>query len=154
MAGADLNAPWRSFLSGRAGDNIVRLRHRMRHSLRSKAWNSMQRARPVGHGPLTASAGSIRVRIKRENDSAGMFGPGCGSGSLPKRHVSLPSSALPGRYPSAELEIMYLAKYWSERRDLNPRPPVPQTGALTRLRHAPTCFDGLLNPGGTKGGGL
>src|ERR1700731_3465053 len=27
--------------------------------------------------------------------------------------------------------------YWSERRDLNSRPPVPQTGALTRLRHAP-----------------
>src|SRR5256885_3683051 len=26
---------------------------------------------------------------------------------------------------------------WSERRDLNSRPPVPQTGALTRLRHAP-----------------
>src|SRR5215470_16854424 len=27
---------------------------------------------------------------------------------------------------------------WSGRRDLNPRPPVPQTGALTGLRHAPT----------------
>ena len=26
---------------------------------------------------------------------------------------------------------------WSGRRDLNPRPPVPKTGALTRLRHAP-----------------
>ena len=26
---------------------------------------------------------------------------------------------------------------WSGRRDLNSRPPVPQTGALTRLRHAP-----------------
>src|SRR6185437_8460158 len=30
------------------------------------------------------------------------------------------------------------ADCWSERRDLNSRPPVPQTGALTRLRHAPT----------------
>ena len=30
-----------------------------------------------------------------------------------------------------------LGEKWSERRDLNPRPPVPQTGALTRLRHAP-----------------
>src|SRR3954463_16135460 len=27
---------------------------------------------------------------------------------------------------------------WSERRDLNSRPPVPQTGALTGLRYAPT----------------
>jgi hypothetical protein len=26
---------------------------------------------------------------------------------------------------------------WSGRRDLNSGPPVPQTGALTRLRHAP-----------------
>ena len=26
---------------------------------------------------------------------------------------------------------------WSEREDLNLRPPVPQTGALTRLRYAP-----------------
>src|SRR5579871_1707547 len=30
-----------------------------------------------------------------------------------------------------------MRRHWSERRDLNPRPPVPQTGALTRLRHAP-----------------
>ncbi len=30
------------------------------------------------------------------------------------------------------------AKYWSERRDLNPRPLVPQTSALTGLRHAPS----------------
>src|SRR4029079_9939043 len=30
------------------------------------------------------------------------------------------------------------AKYWSERRDSNSRPPVPQTGALTGLRYAPT----------------
>ena len=28
-------------------------------------------------------------------------------------------------------------KRWSEREDLNLRPPVPQTGALTRLRYAP-----------------
>jgi hypothetical protein len=31
-----------------------------------------------------------------------------------------------------------LGGFWSGRRDLNPRPPVPQTGALTGLRHAPT----------------
>ena len=29
-------------------------------------------------------------------------------------------------------------KKWSERGDLNSRPPVPQTGALTELRYAPT----------------
>ena len=28
-------------------------------------------------------------------------------------------------------------KKWSERGDLNSRPPVPQTGALTELRYAP-----------------
>ena len=28
-------------------------------------------------------------------------------------------------------------KEWSEREDLNLRPPVPQTGALTGLRYAP-----------------
>jgi hypothetical protein len=27
--------------------------------------------------------------------------------------------------------------FWSERRDLNSGPPVPQTGALTGLRYAP-----------------
>ena len=30
------------------------------------------------------------------------------------------------------------AEKWSERGDLNSRPPVPQTGALTGLRYAPT----------------
>src|SRR5215470_19594142 len=33
---------------------------------------------------------------------------------------------------------------WSGRRDLNPRPPVPQTGALTGLRHAPTGTAGTI----------
>ncbi len=31
---------------------------------------------------------------------------------------------------------------WSERGDLNSRPPVPQTGALTRLRYAPNLTGG------------
>src|SRR6266446_5460518 len=31
--------------------------------------------------------------------------------------------------------------FWSERRDLNSGPPVPQTGALTGLRYAPNCRD-------------
>ena len=38
-----------------------------------------------------------------------------------------------GRHENLEFQRVY----WSERRDLNSRPPVPQTGALTRLRHAP-----------------
>jgi hypothetical protein len=33
---------------------------------------------------------------------------------------------------------------WSERGDLNSRPPVPQTGALTRLRYAPAVDPGAL----------
>lgn len=41
---------------------------------------------------------------------------------------------------------------WSERRDLNSRPPVPQTGALTGLRYAPSGRDyrdaaGAAQPG-------
>jgi hypothetical protein len=34
-------------------------------------------------------------------------------------------------------------KNWSERGDLNSRPPVPQTGALTELRYAPKPNSGL-----------
>ena len=33
--------------------------------------------------------------------------------------------------------MMYFGVKWSEREDLNLRPPVPQTGALTGLRYAP-----------------
>jgi hypothetical protein len=36
---------------------------------------------------------------------------------------------------------------WSERRDLNPRPPVPQTGALTGLRYAPPGQGPMLYAG-------
>src|SRR5580692_1864568 len=39
-----------------------------------------------------------------------------------------------------------IERNWSGRRDLNSRPPVPQTGALTRLRHAPT-YGGLSRRG-------
>lgn len=34
--------------------------------------------------------------------------------------------------------IWIIERVWSGRRDLNPRPLVPQTSALTGLRHAPT----------------
>ena len=36
------------------------------------------------------------------------------------------------------LEVSSFQDFWSGRRDLNPRPLVPQTSALTGLRHAPT----------------
>jgi hypothetical protein len=39
----------------------------------------------------------------------------------------------PGKPRSARSTLIY----WSERRDLNSGPPVPQTGALTGLRYAP-----------------
>src|SRR5262245_51773290 len=32
---------------------------------------------------------------------------------------------------------LFMGLFWSERRDLNSGPPVPQTGALTGLRYAP-----------------
>jgi hypothetical protein len=35
---------------------------------------------------------------------------------------------------------------WSERGDLNSRPPVPQTGALTELRYAPTLESKAYQP--------
>jgi hypothetical protein len=35
------------------------------------------------------------------------------------------------------LHLDFVEEGWSERRDLNSGPPVPQTGALTGLRYAP-----------------
>ncbi len=34
---------------------------------------------------------------------------------------------------------------WSGRRDLNPRPPGPKPGALTRLRYAPTSWIEIID---------
>ena len=42
--------------------------------------------------------------------------------------------------------LCLLGFYWSERRDLNSRPPVPQTGALTGLRYAPTLKIDYIPP--------
>jgi hypothetical protein len=36
-----------------------------------------------------------------------------------------------------DFTVSEVVDVWSERRDLNPGPPVPQTGALTGLRYAP-----------------
>jgi hypothetical protein len=45
----------------------------------------------------------------------------------------------------------FLELYWSERRDLNSRPPVPQTGALTGLRYAPPNGPAKLGLGWASG---
>src|SRR5712691_1834703 len=37
--------------------------------------------------------------------------------------------------------LLIFRDFWSERRDLNSGPPVPQTGALTGLRYAPNGRD-------------
>ena len=44
-----------------------------------------------------------------------------------------------GMYSADNLKYLIFRDFleWSEREDLNLRPPVPQTGALTRLRYAP-----------------
>jgi len=39
--------------------------------------------------------------------------------------------------PEWAIELCSYWCFWSERRDLNSGPPVPQTGALTGLRYAP-----------------
>jgi hypothetical protein len=64
----------------------------------------------------------------------------CASYLLLGRHVFPPSHTLPKldfgkeRHRKSGLSLLFC---WSERRDLNPGPPVPQTGALTGLRYAP-----------------
>src|SRR5262245_4393763 len=50
--------------------------------------------------------------------------------------IGLHGSALRLRRLAAT-DVAQAAECWSERRDLNPGPPVPQTGALTGLRYAP-----------------
>ena len=52
----------------------------------------------------------------------------------PLQHVRGHSLKQPRRYPCVRAGHL---KEWSEREDLNLRPPVPQTGALTGLRYAP-----------------
>jgi hypothetical protein len=55
-------------------------------------------------------------------------------------HVFVPSVSADGEWQRdvvARTILEKAAEKWSERRDLNSRPPVPQTGALTGLRYAP-----------------
>ena len=42
-------------------------------------------------------------------------------------------------FAGKRLKLETQRERWSERGDLNSRPPVPQTGALTELRYAPTA---------------
>src|SRR5215471_2085060 len=56
---------------------------------------------------------------------------------LPPRCASQQNRTFNVRFDAREVrDLMGLC--WSERRDLNSGPPVPQTGALTGLRYAPT----------------
>lgn len=59
----------------------------------------------------------------------------------------------PNAIPAVFLSLPKTAKQWSERRDLNSRPPVPQTGALTGLRYAPPCLALATNAPGRKNRG-
>ena len=45
---------------------------------------------------------------------------------------------------TGSVKIYKSERKWSERRDLNSGPPVPQTGALTGLRYAPKLLDSWL----------
>ena len=42
------------------------------------------------------------------------------------------------------LSLISAGQEWSERRDSNSGPPVPQTGALTGLRYAPKAWKSLI----------
>ena len=46
---------------------------------------------------------------------------------------------------TGSVKIYESERKWSERRDLNSGPPVPQTGALTGLRYAPKLLDGVFS---------
>jgi hypothetical protein len=65
----------------------------------------------------------------------GHFVSGAHSWRAPKQKscVRLESQTVVQRLVSEAIE-------WSERGDLNSRPPAPQAGALTRLRYAPSPF--------------
>src|SRR5262245_13170842 len=60
--------------------------------------------------------------------------------------IGLHGSALRLRRLAAT-DVAQAAECWSERRDLNSGPPVPQTGALTGLRYAPTDADIIILSG-------
>ena len=64
----------------------------------------------------------------------------------------MPVRCYPRGYPELNFGAAISPKhliFWSERRDLNSGPPVPQTGALTGLRYAPT--GPLMYAGGGAG---
>ena len=62
------------------------------------------------------------------------------NGESPQQGRALYRGCKASRSPALRQKFRDLiyGDFWSGRRDLNPRPPVPQTGALTGLRHAPT----------------
>ena len=68
--------------------------------------------------------------------------------SFPVKKRSAPQM-LPSCYFLGSMIVRSCWFYWSGRRDLNSRPLVPQTSALTGLRHAPTGTARTIGPSAT-----
>jgi hypothetical protein len=85
------------------------------------------------HGLLVAGACPVCVADNRPELQS--FIIGCGH-TNPPGCIWVAAGDL-GESSSRSRQAAELRSYWSGRRDLNSRPPVPQTGALTKLRHVP-----------------
>jgi hypothetical protein len=99
------------------------------HSARRRCWPGEARSRLCGARRALAKFGQTR------SSWAILFTEQTGPIVLPYRFQSLNAwqQALRLGQECREMSVIY----WSERRDLNSGPPVPQTGALTGLRYAP-----------------
>jgi hypothetical protein len=86
----------------------------------------------LGHRLLRTLAAELSANGRRTSelfrDFSRLFGT-FGAVLFPSRVRALS----PPRSANTEIQ----REKWSERGDLNSRPPVPQTGALTELRYAP-----------------
>src|SRR5580700_11684780 len=91
-------------------------------------------------GPNPSARGSRRIRIRSPSGKAGDDGPArriagryrLGAGEKPRRKLKWKRRATDTIFGVSGFE-------WSEWRDSNPRPLVPQTSALTGLRYTPTA---------------
>src|SRR5262249_1225435 len=87
--------------------------------------------------PLKTHAGSRNLLSDEEEESWFRGAHNRKARHSPIRNNFPKCPVCPRVYPGLFLPSEFLAKCWSERRDLNSGPPVPQTGALTGLRYAP-----------------